>query len=413
MAPGKQDRSTLLTKSMLHHKVETDHADGDRDASAIKRTELDVQLPRNMEAFSQIAQKLVKPKDFHNIIEEYIRAQNSFSPKSEESQAKLLSLSRQMAALLKAKIPEVTLAKYAKQLEEAAVNFLDKSSAESQPNRKVFSFFENITYELAKGFNDTPQNFRSNKLWNKLLERYFLLTPSFVSFNPKKIVKLVNLATPVSSAAPKIGDVFFEPTGKYKFQVGADNSIALADRNEASFDKLCASVLKVIEANSVKPQLLYPLLEALSRGKGVTHKFIESPLFTKLIEFIVLFEKHDFPEQMETLTKALTNCFAVAIQQPEVKKSMLSKFHADNLLLAYISNIDNNREDLIPSSVKLLEIAFEALDNKSAFFEKKFVEQLAEHLGGEQSWAKHPQEKAAMLILLGRLVQDPSLDKQF
>ena len=411
---ANKDKSALLSKSMLHHKVELERKEAeDKDAPISKPTENDAQIPKTLEAFNAAAQLLVSPKSFYNIIEEYIKAQNNFVPRSEESIAKLLGISREMSALLQAKIPQSDLAPYARQLAASMLTFLEKAGAETLANKKVFSFFETISLKLAKQFDETPLCFRSAPLWNKILERYFVLSPAIFKNHPKKVLKLLNLTAPARPSIQPVLDAFYEPRGKYTVSVPGDSALALSEKNDAGFDKIAQNFDRAIETMNLKPQLFYPTLEALTRAKNLSPRFVESPLFIKLLEFIVLFEKHDFPEQLETLSRALINCFAKAQESPEVREALNKKFHADNLLLSFISNIENDREDLIPISTQVLQLAFGVLQNKSAFFEKNFVETLANKLGEPESWGEAAGEKAPLLVLLGHLAQDPSLDKQF
>ena len=90
---------------------------------------------------------------------------------------------------------------------------MKNSTSEKIGNRKLFKYFDNILFKIAKIFKNTKNSIRDNKLWNQIINRYFLISPGLIKNNPIKIFKNLAMVLPLPKSKSKSIDLFNENNG--------------------------------------------------------------------------------------------------------------------------------------------------------------------------------------------------------
>lgn len=364
-------------------------------------------LNQNFDKYANLLEKLMTPQAERDIIEEYIKALNEFVPRNEQAQANLFEKSRMMMCLMQSKKDTIDLSPYAERLKKAFGNFLDASSSESAPNKKLFRFFDNILFKVAKNLDGKPQELRSKDLWNKVLDRYFVTSPALSKSNPKKVLKNLALLKPKADAKPVFKDFFEERTGKFGLNTDFGNNNLFTEKNLNNIDKILANFNRVLV--DIPDALILDNLEAFSRSKSACKALISNPLLEQLGQMITFYDDFENDKKFNDLANTLINCMAVASQDDKAKAQITSKIHANNLMNVFVDNIENNREKLLPKSFEALKFLYSVVPNKSIFFEKKLPVLLMNFAGSPANWDESKQQA---LLLLGKTLEDPSLEQQ-
>ena len=367
-------------------------------------------LEQNIGKFSNLVAQISTDGMCQNIIEEYIKALNQYVPKNEESLGKALGISRQMLCLLNSSKNKIDLSPYAERLKKAFSNFLDASAPDVAPNKKLFRFFDDILFKVGKNLDGSPNELRGKELWNKVLDRYFIISPALAKNNTKKVFKNLDLLKPkISQENIYKKDIFLESTGELELKVDFAPLNLIFEKNVKNLDKIILNMKRSIDGSDLSEALIVSVLESLTRSQQSCKALITSPLFDNLSQIVTFYSNFDDANKFKTLTNCLVNCMATSHSDPNLKSVINSKMHPDTLLAIYLDSIENNREDLIPQSIEALKYLHACLNNAGGFFDKQIPEKLIKWLGEPSSWTK---EKLPALLLLAKLLGDPSLEQQ-
>jgi len=179
------------------------------------------------------------------------------------------------------------------------------------------------------------------------------------------------------------------------------------DKNLNNIDKILANFNRIL--TDIPDALILSNLEAFSRSKTASKSLINNPLLEQLGQMITFYDDFENDKKFNDLANTLINCMAVAIQDDKVKDQINSKIHANNLMNVFVDNIKNKREKLLPKSFESLKFLYSVVPNKSIFFEKKLPVLLMNFAGEPANWNVSKQQA---LLLLGKTLEDPSLEQQ-
>lgn len=366
-------------------------------------------IEKLIERYTALSKPLLSNQKIANIIELYIKELNNFRPNDQKLLTESLAISRLMACLLSMKDVDVDLQPYSEALQKAMIKFLD--SAESEPNmsKKLMKFFENNLVKIAKKLDKTPKNCRNQELWNKLINRYFVVAPDSVKGNHKKIFKALDLTKPQTKPNSIRKKVFEEKTGQIRFQTDYTKADTLSQPNKDSIAKILTNFTNVIETVNVDHAQALKSLEGLSRNKEFASALVNSSLFPVVLALVANYNEPENEEKFNALSDCLMNALTIAAVDPELRASLNSKIHPDNLLRVFLESVDQVHRSMIPKSLEALAVIFNAVDNNTAFFERRIPEKVLDIIGPGDDW--NPDNNPAVL-LLAFMMKDHSLEKQ-
>ena len=163
--------------------------------------------------------------------------------------------------------PELKLDDYMERLKSAFTAFIRGSNKERMPNKKAMRFFSNIFNDVAKRYDGQPLQLRDGKLFNALLERYLLLSPALIKYNPGVVLENLGLAAP-----PRDGthgyrtDIFIEEEGEVYLKFNLKSKGGLSAKIGENVDALLRSLSAALKTYSFPEDLLVKIWEPLSRS---------------------------------------------------------------------------------------------------------------------------------------------------
>lgn len=370
----------------------------------------DMIISENVKEFGKMVNNLLSEDQFENLIEKYIRNMNSYLANDENCLTHLLSISRIISAIVSSQDEnsnKLNFEPYADKLNKAFNKFLDVLKHEKVPNKKLLSFFENNFNHIAKKLDGTSKSLRGEKLWNKLLERYFILSPELIKNNPVTIFENLNLTRPLNLCEVKAEDKFIESEAGIEIKPEISENGCLTEKNAQNSDKLILNFYRAVSSNVIPDDFVLNNLEILSKSSVFNRSFVKSDSFghfvNKLNDSKHLINPKFFIKNSEILSN-------VGITLTEEKKKgnndLLNEFYkisTPNILVSYVNNIEDNEEKYMDISLKVLNNLDDVIKNKSGYFEINLPKLLKNHLG--DNW----EGKENAVTLLCKILNDSSL----
>ena len=361
-------------------------------------------LKENVQSFGGILSSMMTADVTKNIIEEYIKALNKYRPKNEASLTQLLATSRLILALLKAD-KNVDLTGYADKFKKAFAAYLDY--AKQNPNKKAMRFFENIFFKVAKSLSGTPKPIKDPLLWNAMLDLYLVQAPKLIANNPAKIFKNMVYAQPEALGLKNYRREMFREEDGYLF---TDANVVkeghLNAANQTNIIKIIEGLQSLSLNEKVKPDNYVSTVECLTRSKVFCGFLVGCDVFEYICSKLVFFDDHSNENLFNDLSAILMNVINSIKGEPSLAQAFRDKIHADNIVYSFFDNIEQSRDRLIPVSIEAIKHLYDILDNKSLFYGKNLPSKLVAYLGPTKDWSS----KSDALVLLGRMLNDPSLE---
>lgn len=412
---GSMIGSSNLTKSMMGNKSKI----GPQSTISFQASEENQQErgydEAKVEAFEKILNRyaslsipILNKNKISNIIEIFIKEMSSFKSGDQKQLTYCIAISRLMACLLAIKDCDIGLENYSESLQKTAIKYLDSISEEPHVNKKLMRFFEDILGKVAKKLDNGPKEFRNQELWNKLLERYFVVAPESLKLNHKRIIKCLDLTKPRTKDGSSRKKQFEEKSGLLNFLSESGGVNMLSARNTVNVDAILTNIKKLIETSPVDHTQILKSLEGLTRSKEFTAALIVHPIFEMILAQVANYNEFENEQKFQLLSESLLNCLALAVKEPSLKQAINQKIHPDNLVRVYLDNIDNMRRNLLPKSLEALTYIFLSVDNSSAFFQKRLPEKILDIIGPGEDWNG---ESVPSVLLFGLMTKDQSLEK--
>ena len=366
-------------------------------------------LTRNLDLFSNLMDNLLTPEALEDIIEEYIKKMDNYKEGDELSVMEALSSSRKLIALLKSQ-KNIDLLPYADKLKKAFVSYLNNCKGTKSPNKKLMKFFENIFGKVAKKLKNTEKSLEDSRLWNDMVDIYFVNNPDLVKNNPIRVFKNLKYASFDKRELKNSRVVMFREEDGYLFSHSSiEDQGHFNNTNFKNIKQIIANFKKAVDKNEISMDLFSSNLEVLSRSKQFCKEALDSELFGDVCSNIVFYDDFDHPDKFKDLSETLLNIINSIREDINLVKVFNEKIHADNILFNYIDNLEQEREELLPISMEVLQHLFEILNNRSPFYDKNLPNKLMTFLGPLKEW----KDKPNALILAACIIQDPSLENLF
>jgi hypothetical protein len=365
-------------------------------------------IEKLIERYSQLSLPLLNKPKIGNIIELYIKEMGSFKPGDQKQLTECIAIGRLMACLLSMKEADVDLKPYSEDLQKAMIKFLDAAAAEPNMNKKLMRFFENNLAKMAKRLDRTPNSMRNPDLWNKLVDRYFLVAPESIRPNHKKVFQALDFTKPHPKPNALRRKMFEEKTGQLRFQTDYSGADPLSKHNKENAKAILDNFHQTIESVNVDQGLALKTLEGLTRSKEVASALVGHPLCEVLLMLVASYADYEDLDKFNGLADSLMNTLTLASRDPELRATLNSKVHPDNLLKVFIDNVDAVRRPLINKSLEALGVIFTAVDNNTAFFDKRIPEKVLDIIGPGDDWT---DENNPAILLLALMMKDHSLEK--
>ena len=370
----------------------------------------DLIISDNVKDFGKMVNNLLSEDQFDNLIEKYIRNMNSYLANDENALSNLLSISRIISAIVSSQDENSTklnFLPYADKLNKAFNKFLDVLKHDKVPNKKLLNFFENNFNHIAKKLDGTPKSFRGKKLWNKLLERYFILSPELVRNNPVIIFENLDLTRPLDLSEVKAEDKFIESEAGIEIKPEINENGRLTEKNAQNTDKLIPNFYKAVSQNLIPDHFVLNNLEILSKSSAFNRSFIQSDSFGHFINKLNDSKYLESPKFFIKNSEILSN---VAITLTEEKKkgnndllNVFYKISPNDILVSYMGVIEDCEEKYMDVTLKTLNNLDEVIKNKSGYFEMNLPKLLKKYLG--DNW----EGKENAIVLLCKILNDSSL----
>ena len=367
-------------------------------------------LVQNLDGFCDLISDLLDKEIFNDLVEKYIKAMMDFKLNDTSALANLLSISRIISALVMGVVDEdlINFEPYADRLNKAFSVLLKRLEGKKVPNKKLLKFFENNFNHIAKKVGN---KFKDKKLWNKMVRRYFIISPGLIKNNNLIIFENLNLTYPPRKEEIKSKDKFIEKKAEIEIYPVLNEKGPLNDKNSENTKLIVANFYKSFSKNPVPADHILNNLECLSRSCSFCREFVKSSYFNLFIDKLIETIDPEKPKIFDKNTNVLINVAnAIYIEKLKDNNELMNEFYkitTEKLFRPFIKNIKEGKKALLTKSFMVLSYLDEVVKNKSLYFDENFPKTLFDYLG--DNWSG----KEDALVLLCKTLNDSSLHSKY
>jgi hypothetical protein len=356
-------------------------------------------LKENFSLYTDVINKIVNPEKFNSIIDEYLERVKAYDNASVPSIFSLVVSSRYLVSILHIKDSNYDFKPYAEKFKNAFLDYFKKISKSALPNKKLVRLTEEIFARCAKKYDNTKEELRNTKLWNRMIKFYFSLKPELVLGNPNKIMKNLSLAKPQLSSKNYIKVSFGKSSGKIDFMVDFSLINILSGKNQNRLLPILANIKMIINKGKMTPVQFFNLLEGISRCQLASSEIMKNDLFENYITLLNNFEDYDNKKAFVEMSNIMINCLGNIDDLEFLKNNLNQKVHSDNFSKKFFDVIEKFQKSLFKQNTLALVHIFRRIKNPSSFYDQNIPEKILEVIGGGEEW-KPDMEMYFMLFAL-------------